>query len=129
MLYLGLGWVSRRRVEGGAPPSVSSSARGAVAGGSWWHWHHPPALCPGNLLALARLEAPMFGTDAEPCGGALFGRPAPGFCFTPLCVQYRLISSKEPMYKRQFWKIFLNSPFVQFKIKHVYTSPLFSTVL
>ena len=34
-----------------------------------WHWHHPPALCPGNLLALARLGAPVFGTDAEPCGG------------------------------------------------------------
>lgn len=30
---------------------------------------HPPATCSGSLLALATLGAPVFGTDAELCGG------------------------------------------------------------
>lgn len=36
----------------------------------------PPATCSASLLALARLGAPVFGTDAEPCGGCS-ERPTP----------------------------------------------------
>lgn len=42
-------------------------------------WHHPPAMicC---LLALARLEATVFGRDAGPCGGYSWKG---SFCFIP----------------------------------------------
>lgn len=83
----------------------------------------PPAmLC--SLLALARPEVTCVWHRCWAMWWLLMERPA-SVSFLISWVQYRLISSKEPIYKQQL-RIF-KFPFVQFKIKHVYTS--LSTVL
>lgn len=122
---LGLHWKSWR--------SAATWCTHSACPGYWsrWlfllgQWHHlPTMLC--SLLALARPEVTVFGTDAGACGGCSWrGRLPASASFLIACVQYRLISSKEPIYKQQL-HIF-KFPFVQFNKTCIHISLLnFST--
>lgn len=50
------------------PPAAQTNCLGTTAGGSS-AGTGTPSTCSGGLLAQARLGAPVFGTDVEPCGG------------------------------------------------------------
>lgn len=89
------GWVLPRGAS-------TQHAPGAVAGGSQ-AVTLTPSTCPlfQQPLGTGQTRSPRVWHRCWAIWWLLKERPTPGFCFTPLCIQYRLISSKEPMYKQQ----------------------------